>query len=335
MTLDMGHPLTTRILTFLAAAAALTAPSFAQDSLAIQRLRNIQARIQQVVERNTSATVLVTDGIGSGSGVIVSPDGLVLTAGHVLTTGGSDYRVTLPTGREVKARPLGKNLNFDAGMVQMVEPGPWPYVELADENSPRVGSWAVCLGHPGGYEIGRTPPVRAGKVLASRQTQLITDCALIGGDSGGPLFDLDGKLIGIHSSISDSIAVNRHVRIGVYREHWERMLRGDSWGTLPDLGDEDSGPSEDDPAGVAIGVSMDLSAARALIERVRPDSPAARAGLRAGDVVTSINGVEITGSPQVIDFISAHAPGDKLAVRLERNGETVEVEVEVEVAVGT
>jgi len=300
-----------------------------QDTASLEQFRDIQTRIQKVAAENTLATVLVSDGIGSGSGVIVSPDGLVLTAGHVLTTGGTDHKVTLPTGREVKAHPLGKNLNIDAGMLQIDEPGPWPHVQLGNADSLKVGDWSVCLGHPGGYEIGRTPPVRAGKILEFRTSQLITDCALIGGDSGGPLFDLDGKLIGIHSSISDSIAVNRHVSIRSFREHWDRMRRGESWGELPDLAESEDDEDYGEPR-AALGITVDLNQGTGKITKIRPGSVAEKNGFQVGDVVIQIDDVAIQSAKQVVDMISEKSPGDWIHVTLDRNGQRLRFRVKLD-----
>ncbi len=226
-----------RAILFLLATAVCVSIAHAQDR---EQFRAIQEKVERVVAANLPATVVVTDGRGSGSGVVVSAEGLVLTAGHVMTTGGNDYRVTFPDGRQLKARPLGKNLSVDAAMLMIAEPGPWPYVELGDCDGLKLADWCVCLGHPGGYDLGRVPPVRVGKIIAIKPNQLITDCALIGGDSGGPLFDLDGRLIGIHSSISyDSIAINRHVKINAFRQSWDRMRSGATWGTLPELTNDD------------------------------------------------------------------------------------------------
>lgn len=308
-----------RLLTMLLLASA-GGISRGQSTASLAELREVQARIQHVVATNTDATVLVSDGIGSGSGVIVSPDGLVLTAGHVLTTGGNRYRVTLPSGREVKAHPLGKNLDIDAGMVQLDEPGPWPHVELGNAESLHVGDWSICLGHPGGYEIGRTPPVRAGKIIEFRPGQLITDCALIGGDSGGPLFDLDGKLIAIHSSISDSIAVNRHVSVQNFRESWDRMARGESWGELPDLSELE----EDDEPRAGLGVTVDLKHHNGKIIKIRPGSVAEKNGFKIGDIVAEIDGAAIQSPQQVVDLIGRKIPGDGIDVVLNRDGQRLQ-----------
>lgn len=297
---------------------------WAEDDLA--QLRDVQARIRRVAAQNTLATVLVSDGIGSGSGVIVSPDGLVLTAGHVLTTGGNRYRVTLPTGQEVRARPLGKNLDIDAGMVQIDEPGPWPFVELGNSEELDVSDWVVCLGHPGGYEIGRTPPVRAGKILEFRPGQVITDCALIGGDSGGPLFDLDGRLIAIHSSISDSIAINRHVSIRSFKDCWERLQRGESWGVLPDLAELED---EEYPR-AGLGISLDLARAGGWITKVRPGAAAAKSGIQVGDNIVQIDDVQIDSPRQVIDFIGLKSPGDEVDVIIERGAQRLQFRVKLD-----
>jgi serine protease Do len=300
------------------AASALAQPfALAEDPLA---LRDIERRVQQVVASNSSATVAVTDGIGFGSGVIVSADGLVLTAGHVLTTGGSNFRVLLPDGRAVKARPLGKNLDIDAGMVQITQPGPWPFVELGDSTTVRRGQWCICLGHSGGYELGRQPPVRVGRVLDLEAQALVTDCALIGGDSGGPLFDLDGRLIAIHSNIGTSIAENRHVSLELFRRDWQRMQRGDSWGTLPDLDVQ-----KRDRA--ALGVRVDRAADEAVINEIYEDSAAEAAGLAAGDVVTEFDGVAVSDGAGLVEMVKQRKAGDTVELVVRRVDEFLTFEL--------
>ena len=287
-------------------------PAVAED---LQQLKQIQTKIQSVVTNNMAATVAVTGGNGFGSGVIVSKDGLILTAAHVMKTVGMEYRVILPSGREVKARALGMNENVDAGMMQITEPGPWPFVELGARADLEKGNWCVCLGHPGGYEVGRKPPVRAGKIRRFKRTQIVTDAVLIGGDSGGPLFDLDGKLIGIHSSIGDSIAENRHVTIDTFRSDWERMRSGEKWGKLPDLG-------APEPQGdrAALGIVVDRSHDNAAIVKVHDGSIADIVGMKVGDIVEKFDGQDIQSSTQLIEIIKSKRPGDRVEVTINRNG---------------
>lgn len=314
-------------LASIIAMAGLVRPADAQDQIA--ELVRVQQQVQNVVSKVMESCVAISDGEGFGSGVIVSEDGLVLTAGHVMSTRGP-YEIIMPSGRRVKARPLGKNLSVDAGMVQIEEPGPWPAVPLADR-MPRRGEWVVTLGHSGGFELGRKPPVRTGRVLGRRQGQLVTDSILIGGDSGGPLFNLDGELVAIHSSIGDSIAQNRHVPITTFRDHWARMEKGESWGQLPELarkkerrspdpsagGDADRGTSGARPR---IGVSVSRSMPHATIVTVHPQSPAERAGLKVGDEIIQIGNQKIESGDELIAFIARQSPGDRFELKYIRDG---------------
>ena len=202
----------------------------------VAELKRIQAKVSEVVSRVMPACVSISDGVGAGSGVIVSADGLILTAGHVMTES-SVYEIILPSGQTVKAKPLGRNLNVDAGMLQIIGDSStsWPYVNIEKTVPLRPSQWVVSLGHSGGFEIGRTPPVRTGKVLKLKKDVVVTDAVLIGGDSGGPLFNLNGDLVGIHSSIGDTVAENRHVSMPVFLRDWEAMKAGKRWGELPAL----------------------------------------------------------------------------------------------------
>src|SRR5207237_1038368 len=85
---------------------------------------------------------------------------------------------------------------------------------------------------PGGYQEKRTPVLRLGRVLNASEKSVTTDCTLVGGDSGGPLFDLDGKVIGIHSRIGPSIAFNVHVPVSTYADTWERLAASETWGSM-------------------------------------------------------------------------------------------------------
>ncbi len=296
----------------------------------LSSIRKRQVKIKKVVQQNLPAVVAVTDGIGYGSGVIVSKDGLVLTAGHVMANAGNNYKVILPSGRELKAVPLGKNLNLDAGMVKIVEEGNWPFVELGEKKKIELGDWAICLGHPGGFEIGRQPPVRAGKILEINKHDVVTDCALIGGDSGGPLFDLDGKLIGIHSSIGNHIAINRHVSINAFRSSWDKMKSGTRWGSLPDLASRnkrDDKPDQKKSSRAGLGVTIESSESKAMIIRIRANSPAQRVGMKVGDIITVFEGQKITSSSQLIELIKRKQRGDSVSLTIVRNTSTLNYQV--------
>jgi serine protease Do len=297
--------------------------SQANDNPTVERLKEIQAKISSVAANNMDACVAISDGVGFGSGVIISPEGLVLTAGHVMASEDEgQYQIILPSGKTVAAKALGKNLDTDAGMVQITDPGPWPFIEINRSSNLKRGDWVVSLGHSGGFELGRNPPVRSGRILGRNRSQILTDAVLIGGDSGGPLFDLDGKLIGIHSSIGDSIAENRHVSMNVFVRDWDRLKRGDSWGRLPDLNESDQQKRRG-----LIGVRLNLNAPNALIRAVDQGMPASEAGVKVGDVVTQFDSVKIANGRQLIDLIKQKFAGDVCPMTVLRNGQLIRFDI--------
>lgn len=290
-----------------------------QAADSVEKLLQVEAKVKKVVEENLNACVALSDDYGAGSGVVVTESGIILTAGHVMA-GRGDYTVLFPDGRTARARQLGKNLDIDAGMFQIIDPGPWPFVEVGKSKSLNKGDWVVSLGHSGGFELGRKPPIRTGRVLGFNETQIETDAVLIGGDSGGPLFDLDGKLVGIHSSIGDSIAENRHVMMEIFGQSYQRMRRGEVWGQLPTLKEENDGSKPP-----KMGVVIDKESG--LIKRVRTNSPAWAAGIAPGDVAIEFDGVRLNNGSHLIDLVKEKITGDVVTVKLERNGRMIEVEV--------
>ncbi len=289
----------------------VAARSISKTNATIAELIRVQKKVQSVVAKNMEATVSLSDGLGAGSGVIVSEDGLILTAAHVIATA-RDYTVSFPSGRQAIARPLGKHMHADAAMLKMVDPGPWPFVEIGISSKVKTGDWAIVMGHSGGYELGRKPPVRTGRVLRRRAKQLVTDAVLIGGDSGGPLFNLEGELIGIHSSIGDTVAENRHVTIDTFHDSWDRLVKGDIWGKLPSL------KREQPIKRPVIGVTVDHAAPNAKITQVQPGSPADRIGIKAGDVVVEFDDVAISSSRQLVELIKRKEVGDICTITVRR-----------------
>jgi len=293
----------------------------------------LDRQIQDLVARVTPATVglLAPGGGASGSGVIVSSDGLILSAAHVSLVGREgDFLVLFPDGRQATARPLGAQTGRDASMLQIVEEGPWPFVEVGKDN-PKGGDWVVAMGHPGGFDLHRSPPVRVGRVLSSPEEGLpfvTTDCTVSGGDSGGPLFDLEGRVVGIHSNIGMMLSQNRHVPISVYHQDWERMAKGDRWG-----GRLASGPTDErflDPGQrPRLGVVFDAQkvGAGAVVEEVLSDSPAALAGIRPGDRITSFAGSKVTDGPSLVELVQAAESGERISVEIQREGKTETIEL--------
>lgn len=177
-------------------------------------------------------------GAASGSGIIVSKDGLILTAAHVVD-GADEVGVQLVDGTRVMAKVLGCNRERDIAMVKIIpedgEPArEWAFAEIGDSTKWKATDVYIALGHAGGYDVNRPPPVRIGRAYNNNDDGdfIVTDCVVIGGDSGGGLFDLHGKLIGIHSFIGAGLGENNHAPVHAVKEDWERLLKGDKWGMM-------------------------------------------------------------------------------------------------------
>ena len=203
----------------LAAAFNKTTPASLAD------LKSIEQRVKELVRRVSPAVVDVEIGTGTGSGVIVSPDGLVLTAGHVCGDPGRKVRMTFSDGRKARGETLRASQDRDCGLLRITERGPWPYVPMGDLEQARAGDWVLALGHPGGFDPKRSLVVRLGRIIQLEEGNLQTDCTITQGDSGGPLIDMFGRVIGIHSYISLSLTANFHVAITEFYQNWDEMVK--------------------------------------------------------------------------------------------------------------
>jgi len=280
-----------------------------------EALMRLEERVAKVARDRMPATVaLIAETTGaSGSGVIVSEDGLILTAAHVIQ-GAEEVLVVFPDGRQVKGESLGANYSRDAAMLRITDPGaPWPVVELGTSRTLEAGEWVVALGHSAGFDAARTPPVRFGRVVSKGPGNfLTTDCTLIGGDSGGPLFDLDGRLVAIHSSIGESVKNNNHTGIDGFVEDWNRMLESESWGrlSLNPLANPDM-----PVLGIAMG--QNRRGGRGVpVAEVVPGSPAAAAGVRIGDVILAVDDTEIRNGSQLLQTLAKRNAGETVSLRI-------------------
>lgn len=296
----------------------LMALLFAYSGMAgsVPSMASLQKQVQQVALASTAATVaLVSDGGETGSGVIVSPQGLILTAAHVV--GGDEMmRVVFADGRVVKGRVLGANFTRDAAMVQIMGGGTYPYVELGESDALHVGDFVVALGHSKGFDPERRAPIRMGRLCTDgRQRFLISECTLIGGDSGGPLFDLSGKLVGIHSSIGPMLKINNHVPVSVFRKDWDKLLSGRHWGQLG------LHPMADPESAVLGFAMMDvLGVDGVVVEDVVVNSPADEAGIRPGDVITHMDNRGLRSMRDMLRELGRHRPGETVPVVVLRKG---------------
>lgn len=275
----------------------------------IDELRALEAQQSKVAAAIQKVTVNVRQGVAQGSGVLIS-DGYVLTAAHV---GGKPRRtatVVLSDGTELKAEVLGMNRNVDAGLLKIIDEKAkdLPYATLGKSHELKAGHWVIGSGHPGGWASGRGAVIRVGRVLSVQSDTLISDVALIGGDSGGPLFNLRGELIGIHSRIGTDIVDNMHVPIDTFEHDWARLKNSEAWGVLPGYAP-------------VIGVGAKKGESRAVLGDVDPNGPAHKAGLRAGDIVLKFDGQPIQTFAELQNAVRTTLPGDAVKIEVQRGND--------------
>jgi serine protease Do len=275
----------------------------------VNDLRTIQSAIQQATEKGLPATVGVRINGTFGSGVIVTEDGYVLTAGHVVARPGRDATIIMPDGKEHKAKTLGMNANMDSGMLKITDEGKYPHVELGHSADLKIGQWCITLGHPNGLQLNRPPVLRAGRILTMRDDAIETDCTIVGGDSGGPLLDTNGRVIGIHSRISDDVIDNYHVPIDTFRDTWDHLAAGDQWG---------DGPR---PGGSVLGINGRTDPKGCRLARVFPDYPAYKAGLQVGDIIVGFGDESIKNLDDLQVLLNKHKPGEEITLSVLKGGD--------------
>ncbi|MEO8494002.1 MAG: trypsin-like peptidase domain-containing protein [Planctomycetota bacterium] len=193
-------------------------------------LRVIEYAATKLAAQVVQCTVGVQVGNNHGSGVVITESGYVLTAAHVTERPGRNATIRFPDGKTVRGKTLGLHTHADGALIKITEEGSWPFapvVTLDDYPYPKPGDWCIATGHPGGFDKDRTPPVRLGRIIDVNETVIRTDCAINSGDSGGPLFDMQGRVIGIHSRIAELAAVNLHGPVLAYQEAWQQMKDGE------------------------------------------------------------------------------------------------------------
>lgn len=282
---------------------------------ALLKFQETQRRVQAVLENAMASTVGVGD---TGSGVIVSSKGLVLTAAHV--SGGPNRRITcrLPDGKRVSAKTLGNFDFMDAGMVQLEGAGPWPHSPIGAKRAADAGDLCFALGHPGGFEEGRGAVLRVGMVIHALSGFIRTDCKLLRGDSGGPLFNLNGEVIGIHSRIGEPLDDNYHAPIDSFHKMWDALLAGQ---TIP-------GPLERRQRG-SLGVDVESNDKGVLLTSIRRGSAAELAGLKVNDLIQSIDGFQIESTNDFRWAISKNRSGTRVKIEYLREGQPSEITVEL------
>lgn len=278
----------------------------------VSDLKAMQDHVCKITDKLAKCTVGVQVGAAQGSGVIITKDGYVLTAAHVAGQPNRDVIFILADGRMLRGKTLGLNRTMDSGLMKIEGEADLPFAEMGASDQLKDGQWCLAMGHPGGYQSDRQPVLRLGRVLMTDNSAITTDCTLVGGDSGGPLFDMYGRVIGINSRIAGPLTANMHVPVGTFRETWDRLTKAEAWGHFP--GNEPY-----------IGVRGEPGATDAKVATVVADSPAEKAGVKPGDIVLKIDEQSLSDFASLSAAVRERQPGDRVKLKIRRGEEEKEL----------
>ncbi|HEY0714828.1 MAG TPA: trypsin-like peptidase domain-containing protein, partial [Polyangia bacterium] len=266
---------------------------------------------------------------GTGSGFIIDATGNIITNSHVVE-GGQTFEVTLHDGRTLSARVIGKDRRTDVAVVRLEQP-PKDLVSarLGDSSKLQIAEWVLAVGSPLGMEQTVTAGIVSSKGRVGRNVQMSgdrvreyiqTDAKINPGNSGGPLVNLDGEVVGINTLIrvgaggayGFAVPINEAQRVA------QALLRdgrvkypflGTSLRTVEDLDPQTRGQ-----------LPANAPKTGALVAEVTPGSPAAKAGVKAGDVITKMNDRPVKEASDVVDQVSSQAIGSEVAFEVWRDG---------------
>lgn len=275
-----------------------------------------------------------TQSAAAGSGFILSADGYVLTNYHVVENSDS-ITVSLYNGEEYDATLVGCDQSNDIAVLKIDAEGLTPVV-LGDSDNLNVGDQVVAIGNPLGeltfsLTTGAVSALNREVTLSSNVTMdlIQTDCAINSGNSGGALFNLYGEVIGItnakySSSSSGSEASIDNIGFAIPMNHVKNIVKSiieTGSITKPYIGVTVTAVSSEAQAyGLPTG---------AAVRSVEEDSPAAKGGLEANDIITEVNGTAITSSSDLVSYVGEQAPGDELKLKVYRQGKTLDITVTI------
>ena len=264
---------------------------------------------------------------GAGTGFLIDEDGLILTNHHVID-GAERILVRLTDGRTLRAERVGSDPDTDIALIKVDSPNPMPYAALGNSDTLRVGEWVCAIGNPLAYEHTVTVGVVSyvGRKLfdPSLDNYIQTDAAINFGNSGGPLINARGEVIGINAAISSrasnigfAVPINQASAILPQLREKGRVSRGFIGVTLKDV-DADLQRS--------LGLKTPHGA---LVQDFAPHSPGARAGVRTYDVVTHVDGKAMPNNDALIREIASRQPGTMATLAIVRDGRSVNVPVKL------
>src|SRR5215831_12719256 len=269
---------------------------------------------------------------GLGSGVIVSPDGYILTANHVVS-GAEEIMVGLGVElRKYKAKKVGTDLGTDVALLK-IDDNNLPAITFADSDKARSGDIVLAIGNPFGLRQTVTMGIisavgRGGMGIVDYENFIQTDAAINMGNSGGALVDTEGRLLGINSAIFTRSGGNQGIGFAIpanlTREVMQslrekgRVVRGYIGTSVQTLTPE-----------IADAMKLKGQPTGALVGEVEPNAPAAKTGIKTGDVITAVNGKRVNDPRELRLMIGSMAPGTKAHIEVNREGQTKTFDVQL------
>ena len=264
---------------------------------------------------------------GAGTGFIIDSEGYILTNHHVIE-GADRVIVRLSDGRSLRAERVGSDPDTDIALIKVTSARPLPHAVLGNSDTLRVGEWVLAIGNPLAYEHTVTVGVVSfiGRKLfdSSLDRYIQTDAAINFGNSGGPLINARGEVIGINAAISSrasnigfAVPINQASAILPQLRQAGRVSRGYIGVALRDV---------DPDLQRSLGLS---SSSGALVQDVTPGSPGARAGLRPYDLIVAVEGRPVARNDELIQLVAAKQPGTSATLQVVRDGRSLNVAVKL------
>lgn len=264
------------------------------------------------------------EGRGAGSGFFISRDGYIVTNNHVIENA-EKITVVLSDQRELSARVVGRDEATDLAVLK-VEGNDFSFVAFEEENDPRVGDWVIAVGNPfglGGTATAGIISARGRNLPEERASNYVDylqiDAAINTGNSGGPTFDIYGRVIGVNTAIysptGNSVGIGFAIPVSVAKPIVDRLMRGEQIQrgyigvTVADFGREE-----------ALAAGLTAEDRGASVVEVNEDGPAARGGLQVGDIVQSVNGTRVRSNTELTREVAQVAPGQSVRLDILREG---------------
>ncbi len=300
-------------------------PGFVPPTSLAPLIRAVESGVVNINVMGASSPLEGAVRSASGSGFLLTPDGLVVTNNHVVARGNqaaSEIIVRLSDGREFQAEVVGRDASTDVALLRLLGKGVGglPAVYLGDSDRLEVGDWVVAIGNPFGLDHS----VSHGMISAKERVIGVgpfddfiqTDALINPGNSGGPLFNMRGEVVGVNTAIiSQGQGIGFAVPINMVKD------------LLPNL--RENGQLQKGWLGVVIDEVPQVGTRAAVVKQVYPGSPAAQVGIRPGDQVVGVNGKQVDSYQQLLRKVSLMAPGSEAKLSLLRDGLTREVQVKL------